>query len=105
MTPAGRKEVTHCNRKPEEHRITLSGSAITNRKTVTVIKGKIIDLWYSGKTHDFGGNIQALFYPSGIPLWVSDVLPGNVHDLAAARENVDRPEFLGGCDLWESWDS
>jgi hypothetical protein len=23
-----------------------------------------------------------------IPLWVSDVLPGNVHDLAAARENV-----------------
>jgi hypothetical protein len=28
-------------------------------------KGKTIDLWYSGKTHDFGGNIQALFYPSG----------------------------------------
>ena len=51
-------------------------------------KGKIIDVWYSGKTHDFGGNIQALFYPSGIPLWVSGVLPGNVHDLAAARQNV-----------------
>jgi DDE superfamily endonuclease len=51
-------------------------------------KGKIIDLWYSGKTRDFGGNIQALFYPSGIPMWVSDVLPGNVHDLAAARKNV-----------------
>ena len=32
--------------------------------------GKTIDLWYSGKTHDFGGNVQALFYPSGIPLWV-----------------------------------
>ena len=51
-------------------------------------KGQAIDLWYSGKTHDFGGNIQALFYPSGIPLWVSDVLPGHVHDLAAARQNV-----------------
>ena len=51
-------------------------------------KGEVIDLWYAGKTHDFGGNVQALFYPSGIPLWVSDVLPGNVHDLAAARENV-----------------
>ena len=51
-------------------------------------KGKAIDLWYAGKTHDFGGNIQALFYPCGIPLWISDVLPGNVHDLAAARENV-----------------
>jgi hypothetical protein len=32
-------------------------------------KGTTIDVWYSGKTHDFGGNIQALFYPSGIPLW------------------------------------
>jgi hypothetical protein len=39
-------------------------------------KGKTIDAWYSGKTHDFGGNVQALFYPSGIPLWISDVLPG-----------------------------
>jgi len=51
-------------------------------------KGKIIDLWYAGKTHDFGGNVQALVYPSGVPMWVSDVLPGNVHDLAAARQNV-----------------
>jgi hypothetical protein len=51
-------------------------------------KGTVIDLWYAGKIHDFGGNIQALFYPSGMPLWVSDVLPGNVHDLAAARQNV-----------------
>ena len=51
-------------------------------------KGREIDLWYSGKTHYFGGNVQALFYPDGIPMWVSDVLPGNVHDLAAARENV-----------------
>ena len=51
-------------------------------------KGKVIDLWYAGKTHDFGGNVQALFYPSGIPMWISDVLPGNVHDLAAARQNV-----------------
>ena len=30
-------------------------------------KGETIDLWYAGKTHDSGGNIQALFYPSGIP--------------------------------------
>ena len=50
--------------------------------------GKVIDVWYAGKTRDFGGNVQALFYPSGIPMWIPDVLPGNVHDLAAARENV-----------------
>lgn len=58
-----------------------------HEKTVSR-KGRDIDVWYSGKKKDFGGNIQALFYPCGIPLWVSDVLPGNVHDLAAARENV-----------------
>ena len=36
----------------------------------------------------FGGNIQAVFYPDGKPMWVSDVLPGNLNDLAAARESV-----------------
>jgi hypothetical protein len=36
----------------------------------------------------FGGNIQALFTPSGIPLRVSPVLPGGVHDITAAREHV-----------------
>jgi hypothetical protein len=41
-------------------------------------------LWYSGKKKDSGGNVQALFYPGGPPMRVSDVLPGNVHDLAAA---------------------
>jgi hypothetical protein len=51
-------------------------------------KGREIDLWYSGKKKDFGGNIQGLCYPDGLPMWVSDVLPGNVHDLAAAREMV-----------------
>ena len=51
-------------------------------------KGREIDLWYSGKTKDFGGNIQGLFYPDGLPAWVSGALPGNVHDLAAARETV-----------------
>jgi len=51
-------------------------------------KGAEIDLWYSGKKKDFGGNVQALFYPDGRPMWISDVLPGNVNDLSAARETV-----------------
>ena len=51
-------------------------------------KGRDIDLWYPGKKKDFGGNIQGLFYPDGLPVWISDVLPGNVHDLAAARETA-----------------
>jgi len=51
-------------------------------------KGKEIDAWYSGKTRAFGGNLQALMGPDGMPLWISDVLPGSVHDLTAAREMV-----------------
>src|SRR6266496_2667456 len=55
-------------------------------------KGKVIDLRYAGKTHDFGGNIQALFYPCGIPLWISGVLPGNVHYLTAAQDILPGPQ-------------
>jgi hypothetical protein len=54
----------------------------------TSVKGKQIDLWYSGKAHEHGGNIQALLAPTGFPLWVSDVEPGSVHDLTVAREHV-----------------
>lgn len=65
----------------------IVGSDRCHEKT-TSRKGTEIDLWYSGKRKDFGGNVQAVFYPDGRPMWVSDVLPGNVNDLAAARENV-----------------
>jgi DDE superfamily endonuclease len=49
------------------------------------VKGQIIDLWYSGKAHTHGGNIQAVLAPGGFPLWVSPAEPGSVHDLTAAR--------------------
>jgi hypothetical protein len=32
--------------------------------------------------------IQALMDPRGVPRWVSQVLPGSVHDITAARELV-----------------
>jgi hypothetical protein len=54
----------------------------------TSVKGEQVDLWYSGKAHEHGGNVQALSAPTGFPLWVSDVEPGSVHDLTAAREHV-----------------
>jgi len=49
------------------------------------VKGEVIDLWYSGKAHAHGGNIQAVLAPGGFPLWVSPVEPGSMHDLTAAR--------------------
>ena len=65
----------------------IVGSDRCHEKTASR-KGKETGLWYSGKRKDFGGNIQAVFYPDGRPMWVSDVLPGNVNDLSAAREMV-----------------
>jgi hypothetical protein len=80
--------------RAREHRLPhliLDGTVIgTDRVAAKTVgkKGKEIDLWYSGKTGDFGGNIQAIFAPDGFPLWFSDVLPGNTHDLTAARRQV-----------------
>ena len=55
------------------------------KEQVTSVQGEPIDLWYSGKAHLHGGNIQAVLAPDGFPLWVSDVEPGSVHDITAAR--------------------
>jgi DDE superfamily endonuclease len=61
-------------------------------------EGREIDKRYSGKAHHPAGNLQALAAPSGVPLWVWDVLPGRTHDLTAARELVlpDARPYLKG---------
>ncbi|HEU5390141.1 MAG TPA: transposase family protein [Streptosporangiaceae bacterium] len=72
--------------------VILDGKIVSadrcHEKTLSKRGSREIDLWYSGKKHDFGGNVQALMYPGGLPMWVSDEVPGNVHDLAAAREKA-----------------
>jgi hypothetical protein len=62
-------------------------SARCKEKTISV-KGQVIDLWYSGKAHAHGGNIQAVTAPDGFPLWVSRAEPGSVHDITAARTHA-----------------
>jgi hypothetical protein len=68
--------------------VILDGTVIPadrcREKTLTV-RGEAIDLGYSGKAHTHGGNIQAVSAPDGFPLWVSEVEPGSVHDITAAR--------------------
>jgi hypothetical protein len=46
------------------------------------------DLWYSGKHHRHGGNVQVLTGPDGYPEWVSPAEPGSTHDITAAREHA-----------------
>jgi hypothetical protein len=71
--------------------LIMDGTLVSADRCVgkkTSKKGKQIDMWYSGKAHEPAGNVQALAAPGGVPLWVSDVLPGSTHDVTAARELV-----------------
>jgi hypothetical protein len=71
--------------------LILDGTLISSDRCAdkkTSRKGKETGRWYSGKAHEPAGNVQALAAPGGVPLWVSDVLPGSTRDLTAARELV-----------------
>lgn len=71
--------------------VILDGKIVgTDRRREKTIsrKGKVIDVGYSGKRHDFGGNIQAVMRPDGLPIWVGPVEPGSVHDLTCARDHA-----------------
>ena len=71
--------------------LILDGTLISSDRCAdkkTSKKGKETGKWYSGKAHEPAGNVQALAAPGGVPLWVSDVLPGSNCDLTAARELV-----------------
>jgi DDE superfamily endonuclease len=48
-----------------------------------------VDLWWSGKHHPHGGNIQVLSAPDGWPMWTSDVQPGREHDTTAVRAHEE----------------
>ena len=60
-----------------------------------------VDLWWSGKHHHHGGNIQVITAPDGWPWWTSDVRPGREHDTGALRAHA---EILPHLATWTSAD-
>ena len=42
------------------------------------------DLFYSGKHHRHGVNLQVISAPDGFPLWIGEARPGREHDTTAA---------------------
>ncbi|CAI7976417.1 transposase [Frankia sp. Hr75.2] len=51
-----------------------------------------VDLWWSAKVHNHGGNIQVVSAPDdGWPLWTSEVRPGREHDTTALRASGALP--------------
>jgi DDE superfamily endonuclease len=56
-----------------------------------------VDLWWSGKHANHGGNVQVITAPDGWPLWTSEVRPGREHDTTALRTH---PEILPALAAW-----
>ncbi|RYZ31967.1 MAG: transposase family protein [Propionibacteriaceae bacterium] len=56
-----------------------------------------VDLWWSGKHHHHGGNVQVITAPDGWPIWVSPVRPGREHDTTCARTH---PGLLDSLEAW-----
>lgn len=49
--------------------VILDGAIIPSdrcKEPAFSVKGEVIDLWYSGKAHTHGGNIQAVTVPGGV---------------------------------------
>jgi DDE superfamily endonuclease len=44
-----------------------------------------VDLWWSAKHKNHGGNVQVVTAPDGWPLWTSPVRPGREHDTTCLR--------------------
>jgi hypothetical protein len=65
--------------------VTLDGTLIRTDRCRTTNPDTGHDLWFSGKHREHGGNVQIVGDPDGHPVAVSDVEPGSMHDLAAAR--------------------
>jgi hypothetical protein len=65
--------------------VTLDGTLIRTDRCRVKNPDTGHDLWFSGKHHVHGGNVQIVSDPDGHPVAVSDVEPGSSHDLAAAR--------------------
>lgn len=76
-----------------EHAPTLADAvAAARRAGWAVLDGTLVPTdrladkrFNSGKHRAYGVNVQALIAPNGRPLWCSPPLPGNTHDLTAAR--------------------
>ena len=77
--------------------IHLDGTLIPTDRSKTPGPNPGIDLWWSGKHHHHGGNIQVLTAPDGWPLWTSQVRPGREHDTTCARTHDG---LLDAIDEW-----
>ncbi|PKW16685.1 DDE superfamily endonuclease [Saccharopolyspora spinosa] len=81
--------------------ISIDGTLIETDRVRTPGPTRGVDLWWSGKHSNHGGNIQVITAPDGWPLWTSQVRPGREHDTTALRAH---PEIMPALTAWTSDD-
>jgi DDE superfamily endonuclease len=71
--------------------VNLDGTLIETDRVATPGPTSGVDLWWSGKHHHHGGNVQVISAPDGWPLWTSQVRPGREHDTTCLRQHEVLP--------------
>ncbi len=80
--------------------VNLDGTLIETDRVATPGPTPGVDLWWSGKHHHHGGNVQVVSAPDGWPLWTSQVRHGREHDTACVRHHEVLPMLaLAASDL------
>jgi len=69
--------------------INIDGTLIETDRCHTPGPTPGVDLWWSGKHANHGGNVQVVTAPDGWPLWTSPVRPGREHDTTAVRTHAE----------------
>jgi hypothetical protein len=74
--------------------VNIDGTVIETDRCRTPGPTPGVDLWWSAKCDNHGGNVQVITAPDGWPLWTSDVRPGREHDTSALREHREALPLL-----------
>lgn len=69
--------------------VIIDGTLIETDRVSTPGPTAGVDLFWSGKHHNHGGNVQVITAPDGWPLWTSEVRPGREHDTTAVRTHAE----------------
>jgi DDE superfamily endonuclease len=69
--------------------VNIDGVLIETDRVSTPGPTPGVDLWWSGKHANHGGNVQVLTVPDGWPIWTSEVRPGREHDTTAVRTHTE----------------
>lgn len=72
-------------RSAGDSHIGLDGTLIPTNRVTLEGPTEGCDLFFSGKHHRHGANLQVISAPDGFPLWIGEARPGREHDTTAAN--------------------